>query len=169
MTTEESTAGNTGILDIGGDGGVPAPASPPPAPEAETPLTAEAILALDDLELIELPIPEWGRTVWIKTMTGKERDKYEEGLVRTRGRGRNQTREMAIGNARAQLAVRVVCDKDGNRIFNDSHADALGNKSAAALQRIWDVAADKSRISPDDLDEMLGNSETDQTEPSLSS
>ena len=40
-------------------------------------LTADQILAADDMGLKEVNVPEWGGSVYIRVMTVGERDEYE--------------------------------------------------------------------------------------------
>ncbi len=143
----------------------------PIVPDSTVPaaLSRESILAIKDIEIEELFIKQWDMTVWVRSLNGKERDDYEESMVETKGRGRNQTRTVKINNVRASLAVRTVCNEDGDRIFNDGDVAELGKKNAAALNLIWDVSSRLSGITAEDVDELVGNSEADQQEPSSSS
>lgn len=132
-------------------------------------LSRESILSAEDLVTEEVEVPEWGGTVLVRTLTAKERDAFEESMVETRGKGRNKTRELRINNVRAALVVRVIVDAQGQRLFRDTDAELLGNKSGKALDRVWDVASRLAGMTDDDVEELLGNSESDPTEPSASS
>lgn len=132
-------------------------------------LNRDIILSADDLKVEEVDIPEWGGIVYVRTLTAKERDAFENSMVEVRGKGKNQTRELRIRNLRAGLAVRCLVDSEGNRLFNDGDADELGNKSGSALDKIYDVASRLAGMSAEDAEELLGNSEADQPEPSSSS
>ena len=46
-----------------------------------------------------------------------------------------------MANARARLVVLCVIDAEGQRVFAAEDADLLGDKSAAAVNRIYEVAA----------------------------
>lgn len=113
-------------------------------------LSRDAILAVPDVKTEELYVPEWGGVVRVRGLSGKERDAYEMSI--TVGRGRNQ--EINARNARAKLVVRCVVDADGNRLFGDADVAALGEKSAAALQRVFDCCRRLSGLSDEDLEEM---------------
>ncbi len=43
-------------------------------------------------------------------------------------------------NFRAALLVRCLCDEQGNRLFTEADTEALGAKSGAVLDRLFDVA-----------------------------
>lgn len=101
-------------------------------------LTRDHILGLDDLPRRLVSVPEWGGELFVKTMTGAERDRWELSTV-----GENRT------NVRAKLAAIVCVDGDGNRLFTDNDAEALGDKSCAALDRIFDAAVALNHIGAD--------------------
>lgn len=94
--------------------------------------TKDTILQAQDLETEKITVPEWGCDVNISTMTGTERDAFDQSLV-VDGR-RN------IDNLRARLLVKTLVDDDGARLFTDAEAVDLGKKSAAAIDRCFDVA-----------------------------
>lgn len=128
-------------------------------------LSRDDILKADDIETREVPVPEWGGTVRVRALTGKDRDAYEASCMQERAKGQ-MVRNLA--NVRAKLVVRSIVDDDGNRIFQDSDANALGAKSAAALDRVFAVAAELSRLSEEDVDELAGNSGAAQSGDSSS-
>ena len=114
-------------------------------------LSADAILAADDIVTEAVDCPEWGVKVWIKGMSGAERDAFEQS-IRRRG-------ELDLTNARAKLLVRVIVNENGTRIFADSHAPALGKKSSLVINRLYEVAARLSGMSDEEQEAMEGNSE----------
>jgi hypothetical protein len=61
---------------------------------------------------------------------------------------------MDPANVRAKVVTRCVVGDDGNRLFTDSDVVALGGKSAAALERVYAVAARLSGLSDDDQEGM---------------
>jgi len=66
---------------------------------------------------------------------------------------------MDYSDLRAKLIVRSIVDGDGNRVFTDMDVRALGRKSASALQRIFEVCQRLSRLTDEDVDELVGNSD----------
>lgn len=118
-------------------------------------LTRDSILGAADLRTEEVPVPEWGGTVLVRGMTGSERDAYENALLKvTQG----QT-SVNLNNARARLVAYCVVGPDGKRLFSDADITALGRKSAAALDRVYAVAARLSGISAGDMAELTGEQE----------
>lgn len=111
----------------------------------------------------DVPVPEWGGTVRVKALTAKERDAFEAGLVV--GKGKN--RRVSIDNVRAQLVAASVVDADGKQMFKPADAEWLGDQSAAAINRVYEVAGRLSGVSDDDVEELAGNS-SDQSGASSS-
>ena len=94
-------------------------------------LTKEAILAADDLPRELVSVPEWGGDVFVRTMTGTDRDAFEASLIGKEGR---------MENVRARLVSLTLCNEAGERMFDDAEIAALGKKSARALDRVFSVA-----------------------------
>lgn len=113
-------------------------------------LSKKDILEIADIKKQLVPVPEWGGEVYVKGLTGAERDKFESELVTIRGK--EQVVNMA--NARAKLAAMSICDENGKRLFGESDVQALSQKSGAALQRIFAVAQKLSGLSDDDVEEL---------------
>jgi len=126
-------------------------------------LSRDAILEAKDRELVEVDCPEWGGTVLVRGMTGKERDQFEislaggPGAVQVqRGRAGGQPGRDLV-NLRAKIVARCVVDEDGQRLFADADAVALGEKSGAAIDRVFAVAARLSGMGEEDAEEMAAN------------
>ncbi len=122
-------------------------------------LTKAALLAA--ATSIHLPkekvdCPEIGGYVWVRGMTGAERDEFERSNYRTK-RGRV---EPQLENVRARLAVRCLVDDDGVRLFGNEEAQALGQLRADTLSKIYGVAQRLSNVTDEDLDELKKLSES---------
>ena len=119
-------------------------------------LTRDAILkAGAKLASEKVEVPEWGGTVTVVELTGRERDAWEADIVELNEAGDDA--KMSLENARAKLAVRTVVDDDGKRIFTDDDIEELGSTSARALSRIFNVASRLSGLTPGDMDELTKN------------
>lgn len=123
-------------------------------------LTKDEILNSDDRKVEEIAVPEWGGKVYIRTLKGKERDNYEASLSVVNGKVMN------AGNFRARFAVLVLCDEDGKRLFTDSQAMALGDKSAKPIDRIWDAGRKFNSMDDEDIGVLEGNSDSGQSDDS---
>ena len=126
-------------------------------------LTRAEILAADDLprELVE--VPEWGGSVYVRGLTAMERSEFENlmlGLENKRikvGKSDDMTIQMDMRVLRVRLSALCMVDEKGNRLFGDDEVEALGRKSADALNRIFVVAQRLSGMTSDDVEDAAGN------------
>ena len=115
-------------------------------------LTAKEILAVSDIEIEKVEVPEWDGFVHVKSMTGAERDQYEAAMVTSKRPGEDRVIDMS--DLRAKLCSMTICDESGERLFTEKDVRVLTEKSAAALQRIFKVAQRLSGIGDEDLEEL---------------
>ena len=125
-------------------------------------LNRDAIRAASDITTETVEVPEWGGSVLVRGLTGAQRDRFEAGMVEMR-KGKLAPK---LSNVRAQLVALSLVDEQGQRMFSQDDVEMLGNKSCAALQRIWDVARRLSGLSDEDVEELTKNSESDQSDDS---
>ena len=123
-------------------------------------LTREQILGAIDLQIEAVPVPEWGGTVYVRNLNGKGRDAFEGSRIRIKD---NNKVEMVHDNTRAKLGSMTLCDETGVLLFSEDDVAALGEKSASALDRCFDVAQRLSGLRPQDLELKGKNSEAVQT------
>ncbi len=123
-------------------------------------LTKEQILGAQDIQTEIVEVPEWGGAVIVRGMSGKERDSFEASMIKGKGKSANVNLE----NLRAKLVSKCVVDEAGKRLFSDDDIPALASKSAAALNRVYEVAQRLSGVTDEDVDELTKNSETAQSE-----
>lgn len=114
------------------------------------PLNRDDILGVKDIEIEKVDVPEWHGSVFVKGMSGTERDRFEASIVEQRGKNA----KVSMLNIRAKLAAESICDEDGEKLFSVEDVVDLGKKSASALQRIFDVAQRLSGITDDDVEEL---------------
>jgi len=127
-------------------------------------LKRDDILAVKDIQIELVPVPEWGGEVYIKGMSGLERDAFEASVIEQKG----NKQKVNMANVRAKLAAQTLCDEEGNRLFNDADIKELGKKSASALQRVFEVAQRLSGIGDADVEELAGELQENPTEDSPS-
>lgn len=113
------------------------------------PLTKEQILAADDLGLLEVDVPEWKGSVFIRVMSVGERDAYENDWIRNKDKG--------VDNFRAKFLQRVLCDDKGALLFSAGEMDALAKKSAKVMGRLWQKAMEHNAITDSDVEELAKN------------
>lgn len=124
----------------------------------------DEILATEDLPLEEVYISEWDKTVYVRNMTGLERDQYEASLLENRDKS---TKER-LSNVRASLVVVCTVDEQGNRIFNNEDRVLVGGKSANALDKIVAAAQKLNGLADSDVEEIAGNLDPSGSEDSIS-
>jgi len=122
-------------------------------------LNKATILAAVDVKFEDVQVPEWGGMVCVRGLSGAERDDFEGSIVETKGK----KTKLNTHNIRAKLVSLSVCDEDGERLFGAGDVRALGNKSAAALERVFKVAQRLSGISDEDVEELEKNSSDGQS------
>lgn len=113
-------------------------------------LTRDQILEADDLARKAVSVPQWGGTVYVRTMTGAERDAFEVSIVAPGA-------EKYV-NLRARVVALCAVDEAGRRLFSDEDVVRLGDKSAAALEAVFDAASKLNAITPEDVAELEKNS-----------
>ncbi len=114
-------------------------------------LSKDDILGAEDIKTMTVPVPEWGGEVLVKTLTGAERDRFEQSII-------DSDRKVVLTDARARLCAMSMVDKDGKRLFANDCIAALGEKSGAVLDRIYEVASQLSGMGKEDLEDMVKNS-----------
>lgn len=117
-------------------------------------LSRDDILKAEDRKAEKVDCPEWGGSVLVRGMSGRERDAFEISLQEQRG---NHPPVRNLANLRAKIVSRCVVDEEGNRVFSDADAAALGDKCAAPIDRIFDAASRLSGLGEQDVKEMAAN------------
>lgn len=120
-------------------------------------LDKAAIMAASDVKLEKINVPEWGGDVYLKTLSGTERDAFEDAYSTDR-----------MKNFRPRFLVLTLCDKDGNRLFTDEEVQTLGKKSSAVIAKLFDKAWALNAFRTEDVDAMGKDSPSDQSEGSTS-
>lgn len=120
-------------------------------------LTRDAILQVEDLKRELVSVPEWGGDVFVRSLNGAERDKFEASVLEQRGK----SQKMNLENIRAKMASMTICDEHGNRLFSDGDIQALAKKNAAALDRVFSVARRLSGLGENEVEELAKGLEAD--------
>lgn len=105
------------------------------------------------IERDKLTIKELGGEVYVRGMSGTEKDEFEEGLRIRKGRKAGQS---DLRNFRARLAVKVIVTEDGQRILTDDDAAIFGKMPAGVLDRIISRCQELSGGTDDEAQD-LGN------------
>lgn len=99
-------------------------------------MNGEEILALDDRPMETVKVPEWNdEVIHIRVMGAVERAKHETSLI--------ESKDLTLDEKMIKIKVNAVllcaCDAEGNRLFSDDQFDALAEKNADAIDRLYDV------------------------------
>jgi hypothetical protein len=100
-------------------------------------------------------VPEWGGAVFVRMLSGTERDDYESTIAYV---GKSGKTERNVKNLRGRFAALVLAHADGRRMWQDSDAAWLGQLDAAGLDRVYDAAAELNRMSKGDEEQAEKNS-----------
>jgi hypothetical protein len=114
-------------------------------------LSRDAILAAQDGQFEDVECPEWGGTVRIRALTGRQRDEFECYVSGTR-RG---SKRLNLDNLRAKLVSMTAVDEAGVLLFSAADAYALGDKAARVLDRLVEVAQRLAGLSEADVEELV--------------
>lgn len=114
-------------------------------------LNRKQILECNDIEIETVSVPEWGDEVAVKGLTLAEKDAWTASIM--------QDGEANVEGATAKLCIMCMVGEDGGRLFDLEDVDFIQTKSAAALDRVFQVAQRLSGIGQEDIDETVKNSE----------
>lgn len=112
-------------------------------------LTKEQIMAADDMGLLEVQVPQWGGSVYVRVMTVGERDSYENEWMVNKHKG--------VENFRSKFLQRVLCDETGSLLFTANEIDLLAKKSARVITKVWEAAMKHNALTDDDVEELAKN------------
>ena len=125
-------------------------------------LSAEEILAADDLAEEVVDVPEWSGSLLVRELTGTVRDWYQKSLIEFGMLKPGEEIEMKVRleNASVRLCALSIWDKAaGKPMFGLEKVVQLGEKSGKALDRVYQVAQRLSALSDEDMKELVGNSD----------
>jgi len=117
-------------------------------------LNREDILKLaDEIKVEKVDIGN-NKSMYLKEMTGTERDNYEQSLMKFNN---NNKVTMTMENARAKLLVIVISDEEGKRLFKDADVAAVGKLPARIIDISFNKAQRMNGITKDDIEELVKN------------
>lgn len=139
-------------------------------------LTKENIFKSEEVEKEWVDIPEWAGGLYVKVMSGEERDAFETAMFKTNDMN-NFTRN--FDNMRARLIAFTAIDEKEKRIFDPilkydvqgklyGDVAELGKKSSIILDRIYVVAQKLNKLRKEDIEDLTKNSLKGQSEDSTS-
>jgi hypothetical protein len=132
-------------------------------------LTKELLLQREKMEVKKVEF-ENGDFVFVREMTGYERDCFEQSLLRRiPDRKGGTTFEQTTENFRAKFAVCVMCDEEGKLLLDPKQYNELSKSmSARRLEKIVEEAQKLNNITEEAKEELIKNSDADQVGNSIS-
>jgi hypothetical protein len=91
-------------------------------------LDRKSILAADDVRKEKVAVPEWKGDVFLRVLTGTDRDRFEESYA-----------DQKMKAFRIRFLLLALCDEDGERLFSDDESDILGKKSSVVINRLFEA------------------------------
>lgn len=101
------------------------------------------ILNAIDTRIEPVHMPEWGCTVYVKTLTGKELQDFQN---------LPQDKDHAT-----YLLALSLCDQDGTRLFGLDEVEELQAKSWAAIAKLVIIAQKLNRFDEDSFNELVAS------------
>lgn len=102
-----------------------------------------------DIHAMQVEVPEWGMTCFIKTLSRAEHDQWEVVLTSTPDDKR--------GDIRIALVGLCLCDENGNRIVPDDKFAELGTKHFKAIERLYEAAVKHNSLGNDAVEDAKKN------------
>lgn len=119
-------------------------------------LDSKSIIAANDARLEKVHVPEWGGDVYLRVISGTDRDRFEEAYA-----------DQKMKAFRIRFLLLTICDEDGERLFNDEQADALGKKSSVVINRLFEAAWKLNAFTQEAIDELGESSAADRKSDSI--
>lgn len=95
---------------------------------------------------MEVPVPEWGGSVYVRTLSGAERGPFLKLVLKDDADA-------------AEVVALVAVDANGNRLFSDDDVAVLREKSFKALDRIISAAMKHNATTNESVEEGKDESE----------
>jgi hypothetical protein len=110
-------------------------------------LSAENVFSADDMKVEPVDVPEWGGRIYVRRLTGRERDEFEQ-LMNDRRAGKI----LKVQGVITKIVALAACNAAGNKLFTGGDAEAkLDEKACAPLMRVFDAALKISGMRDDDI------------------
>ncbi len=120
-------------------------------------LTKEFLLTKGDLKKEKVMLTDKDY-VFVREMTGKERDWFEQSLLKKVKRAGKDDYESNLDNFRSKLAVITMCDVKGDALLSPTDFVKFSESiSAAQLSKIVDVAQRLNAMNEKDKDDLVKN------------
>jgi len=111
-------------------------------------LSKSDILKARDFKMREVEVPQWGGSVMIKTLSSKDKGAFEQ---------KTTADKLDLSTIMAEYCALIICDEDGKQLFTREDVEQLAEKSAAALELVFNEGRDLNTFTEKDLEALAGN------------
>ena len=133
-------------------------------------LSRKDILNAEDRIRELVDVPEWGGSVYVRSLEGIERDRLESSFIRygKTGGGKLTADFNVSANdvVRARLCAMSIVDEEWRNLFSESDLLVLTHKNAHALDRVFRVAQRLSGLTDEDVEALTEQLGEDQSSSS---
>jgi hypothetical protein len=132
-------------------------------------LTREQLLTREKLEIKEVDLGN-GDFIYVREMYANEKNQFEMSIMKeVEGKDGKTSYKQNLKNFQAKLAVNTICDQDGNNVLLPNDVEALATSMGAKrMNKIILVAQELNKITEEDKEKMLKNSDGGETADSSS-
>jgi hypothetical protein len=123
-------------------------------------LTKDLLLQKEKLEIEKVEFDN-GDYVYVRQMTGHERDMFEQSMLRKNrdGKGNVLSVETVMDDFRSKLAAITLCDEEGKSLLSaNDYAVLSNNMSAKRLEKIINISQKLNAITEEDKEAIVKNS-----------
>lgn len=133
-------------------------------------LSRDGLLAKQELKVVKVDLDK-GDFVYVKEMTARARDRFDKSLMKEikDKHGKVTDYDRSIEDFRAKLAVCTICDEEGTLLLKPADYGTLSeNMGAGRMEVIVNESQELNKISDEDKENLVKNSEGDQVANSTS-
>lgn len=116
-------------------------------------LTRDDVLKASAPKPVQVDVPELGGCVFVRVLTGAERDRYDAALYDAR----KPDGSMNLDGFRVRLVMLAACDENGARLFNDTDTKLVGGINSLALMRVFEAAQKVNGLSSESVEDAVKN------------
>jgi len=124
-------------------------------------LTRDDILSIDDVVKFAVEVPEWGGTIYIKVLSGAEKESFETFTQRRlSGMGTDGKQDLSkvdIRQVRVTLLQMAIVDSTGNRLFTTDDLGKLNQKNGTVIERLVAIAQKHNGMTKESAEEIAKN------------
>lgn len=93
-------------------------------------LTREQIVAINDVMITEIDVPEWGGSVYIKPLSVEQRDAFTDLVMNAEGK-------IDSKGFQVKMLLFALVNEQGNRIFTNEDEEFLNKKSTKVIDFLF--------------------------------